>query len=159
MVLRSDILIKLNKFVRNSFAETLAGLPFSIRASVNFFIHPRAYVKTSSMTSGGATLIICLLRSPSKSPLPHSREKSLLPFTPLLLSRQVSQAVVNPRPAASDAPSAKLAINGLPRRVLAGQVSPLATSAVDVKDGVNSQAHISLTLPSAGFRSGDQAFD
>ena len=66
---------------------------------------------------------------------------------------------MNPLPDSSDAPSAKVAINGLPRRVLAGQVSPLATSAVDVKDGVNSQAHISLTLPSAGFRSGDQAFD
>jgi hypothetical protein len=31
--------------------------------------------------------------------------------------------------------------------------------AVDVKDGFNGQAHISLTLPSAGFRGGDQAFD
>src|SRR5262249_39542717 len=32
-------------------------------------------------------------------------------------------------------------------------------SAVDVKDRVNGQAHIGLTLPSAGFRGGDQAFD
>jgi hypothetical protein len=31
--------------------------------------------------------------------------------------------------------------------------------AVDVKDGVNGQAHISLMLPSAGFRGGDQALD
>src|SRR6516165_1601635 len=82
-----------------------------------------------------------------------------LPFTPLLLSYQVSQAVMNPRPDSSDAPSAEVAINGLPRRILAGQVAPLATCAVDVKDGVNSQAHIGLTLPTAGFRGGDQAFD
>jgi len=32
-------------------------------------------------------------------------------------------------------------------------------TAVDVKDGVNGQAHISLMLPSAGFRGGDQALD
>src|SRR5215467_4326012 len=82
-----------------------------------------------------------------------------LPFTPLLLSYQVSQAVINPLPDSSDAPGAEVAINGLPRRVLAGQVAPLATRAVDVKDGVNSQAHIGLTLPTAGFRRGDQAFD
>ena len=48
-----------------------------------------------------------------------------LPFTPLLLSRQVSQVVVNPLPDPSDAPGAEVAINGLPRRVLAGQVAPL----------------------------------
>src|SRR5262249_13262085 len=80
-----------------------------------------------------------------------------LPFTPLLLSHQVSQAVMNPRPDSSDAPGAKVAINGLPRRVLVGQVAPLAARAVDVKDGVNSQAHIGLTLPSAGFRGGGSA--
>jgi len=31
--------------------------------------------------------------------------------------------------------------------------------AVDVKDGVNGQAHISLMLPSAGLRGADQALD
>ena len=35
----------------------------------------------------------------------------------------------------------------------------VAACAVDVKDGVNGQAHIGLTIPFAGFRGGDQAFD
>lgn len=39
------------------------------------------------------------------------------------------------------------------------QVTPLAARAVDVKDDVNGQAHIGLTIPSAGFRGRDQAFD
>jgi hypothetical protein len=82
-----------------------------------------------------------------------------LPFAPFLFWRQVSQAVVNPLPDPSVAPSAKVAVNGLPWRVLAGQIAPLATCAVDVKDGVNGQAHIGLTIPFAGFRGGYQGFD
>src|SRR5262249_53057133 len=51
-----------------------------------------------------------------------------LPLAPLLLPHQVSQAVMNPLPDASDAPGSKVAINGLPSWVLAGQVAPLAAS-------------------------------
>src|SRR5262249_17435816 len=82
-------------------------------------------------------------------PLAVKDRRCRLPFTPLLLSHQVSQAVMNPLPDSCDAPGAKVAINGLPRRILAGQVAPLATCAVDVKDGVNGQAH----------SGGDQAVD
>jgi hypothetical protein len=82
-----------------------------------------------------------------------------LPLASFLPSRQVTQAVMNLLPNSSDAPGARVAIDGLPGRALAGQVAPLATCAVDVKDGVNSQAHIGLTLPSARFRGGDPAFD
>src|SRR6516225_6407895 len=82
-----------------------------------------------------------------------------LPLAPLLLWRQVPQTVMNPLPDSSDAPDAEVAVDGLPGRVLARQIAPLAACAVDIKDGVNGQAHIGLTIPPAGFRGGDQAFD
>lgn len=62
------------------------------------------------------------------------------------------------RMATVSAPSAEVAIYGLSERILAGQVSPLATRMIDVKDHIDGQAHIGLMLPAAGFRGGDQAF-
>src|SRR5262249_9787905 len=81
------------------------------------------------------------------------------PLAPLLLSHQVAQAVVNPLPDSIDAPDVEVAVDGLPGRVLAGQGAPQATCAVDVTDGVHGQAQIGLTLPPAGFRGRDQAFE
>src|SRR4029450_397387 len=79
--------------------------------------------------------------------------------SPLLLSQVATQAVVNALPGPVQAPSPQVAIDGLPRRILARQVAPGTSGARQVEDGVERQAHISLPAPAAWFSRRDKGFD
>jgi hypothetical protein len=76
-----------------------------------------------------------------------------------LLSRQIAQVIVDSLPDACDPPSAEVDMDGMPGRILSGQVTPSAASTVDVKDRIGGQAQIGLTLPAASFRGWNQTFD
>src|SRR4029453_19325934 len=79
--------------------------------------------------------------------------------SPLLLSQVATQAGVNWLPGPVQAPSPEVAIDGLPRRILARQVAPGTSRARQVEDGVERQAQVSLPAPAAGFGRRDKGFD
>src|SRR5215207_4749151 len=56
-----------------------------------------------------------------------------LRFTPFGLTHQRAQAVVEALPEAAQAPPPEVAVDGLPRRVLARQIAPGAARAVEVE--------------------------
>src|SRR4029453_8675048 len=82
-----------------------------------------------------------------------------LTLPPLLLAQVATQAVVNALPGPVQAPSPEVAIDGLPRRILARQGRPGTSRARQVEDGVERQAHVSLPVPAAGFGRRDKGFD
>ena len=76
-----------------------------------------------------------------------------------LLATQRAQAVIDTLPEAVDFPLSEIAVNGFPGRIVERQKAPGAARAVEIKDGIKDQAHISGPSSAAGFGGRDERFD